>query len=120
MSHYFIGLDVGTQSTKAVLLDSDRRRVISSASVHYDLIPNLPPGHKEQNPEDWISAVNQVVETVVNAVGDDRSQIGGIGVSGQQHGFVALDNDNKVIRAAKLWCDTSTASQAEEVIARLG
>src|SRR5258708_19504864 len=120
MSHYFIGVDVGTQSTKAVVLDSERRRVISSASVHYDLLPNLPPGYKEQNPEDWLTAVNQVVETVVNAVGDDRRDIRGIGVSGQQHGFVALDNENKVIRPAKLWCDTSTAVQPDEIIARLG
>ena len=120
MSHYFIGLDIGTQSTKAVVLESNRRRVISSASVHYDLIPNLPPGCKEQNPEDWISAVNHVVETVVNAVGDDRSNIRGIGVSGQQHGFVALDQDGKVIRPAKLWCDTSTSVQADEIVARLG
>ena len=120
MSHYFIGLDVGTQSTKAVVLDSDRHRVISSASVHYDLIPNLPPGYKEQNPDDWITAVSQVVERVVNAIGDERQNVRGIGVSGQQHGFVALDQDGKVIRPAKLWCDTSTAAQADEIVGRLG
>src|SRR6266567_3549312 len=102
MNHYFIGLDVGTQSTKAIVLDSDLRHVKATAAVHYDLIPDLPPGYKEQNPADWISAVNQVVETVLNSIGDDRRHIRGIGVSGQQHGFVPLDRDNKVIRPAKL------------------
>src|SRR5215472_1842384 len=120
MGEYFIGLDVGTQSTKGILLDAQSRQVVTKSSVALDLIPDLPPAHKEQHPQDWINAVNSVIDTILKSAEINRHEVRGIGVSGQQHGFVALDKDDKVIRPAKLWCDVSTAGQAEEIIARLG
>src|SRR5581483_6745412 len=117
---YFIGIDSGTQSTKAILLDAESGEVVASASHPYDLIGGLPAGHKEQNPPDWTTAVRNVIVSVLNKSGVDRERVRGIGVSGQQHGFVPLGEKDEVIRPAKLWCDTSTAAECEEIIARLG
>jgi xylulokinase len=123
MSEYFIGIDSGTQSTKAILLNANTGQVLASASKHYDLIEGLPAGHKEQKPAEWLAAVRETINAVMeqsSVAGVDRSAVCGIGVSGQQHGFVALDEKNQVIRAAKLWCDTSTNPECEELIEKLG
>ncbi len=123
MSEYFIGIDSGTQSTKAILLNASTGQVVGSASRHYDLIEGLPAGHKEQQPAEWIAAIRETIQSVIeqsSVAGVDISAVRGIGVSGQQHGFVALDENDQVIRAAKLWCDTSTNPECEEIIERLG
>jgi xylulokinase len=120
MSDYFIGIDSGTQSTKAILLDASRGEVIASASRSYDLIEGLPPGHKEQHPVEWIDAVRETIKDVLDQTAVDRKLLRGIGVSGQQHGFVALDESYQIVRAAKLWCDTSSSPECEEIINRLG
>jgi xylulokinase len=120
MSEYFIGIDSGTQSTKAILLDSESGNILAGASRQYELIEGLPAGHKEQHPDDWITAVRETIRAVLDAPGVDRAKVRGIGVSGQQHGFVALDDKDQVIRAAKLWCDTSTSLECEKIIGSLG
>jgi xylulokinase len=120
MSEYFIGIDSGTQSTKAILLDAESGEVVASASAAYDLIEGLPAGHKEQHPSEWIAAVKATISEVLSKANIDRAAIKGIGVSGQQHGFVPLDANDQVIRPAKLWCDTATSAECEEIIAKLG
>lgn len=120
MSEYFIGIDSGTQSTKAILLDAESGEVVASASAPYDLIGGLGAGHKEQNPTDWSAAVRNTISAVLMKSGIDRRRVRGIGVSGQQHGFVPLGEKDEVIRAAKLWCDTSTSTECAEIIERLG
>lgn len=120
MSNYFIGIDSGTQSTKTILLDADSGEVITSASQAYELIEGLPAGHKEQHPQAWLDAVRFGIAAVLSQSGIDRAQVRGIGVSGQQHGFVALDERDQVIRPAKLWCDTATSAECETIIGRLG
>ena len=103
----YIGVDSGTQSVKAIALDLDTGRVVAEARAPHQLIGGLPPGHMEAHPEEWVSAMDAVIGEVAAKI--DRSRVRGIGVSGQQHGFVPLDGDGRVIRPAKLWCDTSTA-----------
>ena len=120
MSNYFIGIDSGTQSTKAILFDGASGVVVASASAPYELIEGLPAGHKEQQPAEWVSAARATIGRILAESGVDHSRVRGIGVSGQQHGFVALDAQDQVVRAAKLWCDTSTSPESEEIIARLG
>jgi xylulokinase len=120
MSDYFIGIDSGTQSTKAIVLDSESGEVVASASAPYDLIGGLPAGHKEQNPTDWSAAVRNTVVAALAKSGADRSRVRAIGVSGQQHGFVPLGEKDEVIRAAKLWCDTSTSAECDEIVGCLG
>lgn len=114
----FIGIDSGTQSVKAVVLDLEQRKVIAEARAPHRLIEGLPVGHMEQHPQEWASAMDRVIKEVASKV--DRRRVRGIGVSGQQHGFVALDAQGEVIRPAKLWCDTSTAPECALITKRLG
>jgi xylulokinase len=109
----YLGIDCGTQSTKALALDAESGVVLAAASRSYEVLPNLPPGHMEQNPSTWIDALDYTLKQVLLTLGDRRRDVRGIGVSGQQHGFVPLDAENQVIRPAKLWCDTSTAEECD-------
>jgi xylulokinase len=118
MTGTYLGLDVGTQGTKALLVDLDARAVVARAASSYDLLPGLPPGAAEQHPETWWSAVRECARAL--AKNADLRAVRAVGVSGQQHGFVALDERKGVIRPAKLWCDTSTAAEARELTQVLG
>ncbi|MCC6415004.1 MAG: xylulokinase [Opitutaceae bacterium] len=114
----YIGIDSGTQSTKAIVLDLAERKVIAEARAPHALITGLPPGHMEQHPRDWIEALDNTLAAVLAKV--DAKRVRGIGVSGQQHGFVPLDANGEVIRPAKLWCDTSTTKECELLTRKLG
>ncbi len=114
---YCIGIDSGTQSTKALVLDVESGEVVASAQEAYGLIEGLPAGHMEQHPQLWMDAVGNAVASCMQQLGERRDRVGGIGVSGQQHGLVVLDEQDEVIRPAKLWCDTSTAGQCEQFAA---
>ncbi|MBS0662004.1 MAG: xylulokinase [Verrucomicrobia bacterium] len=114
----YLGIDSGTQSTKCVAYDLDAGRVVAEARAPHRLIEGLPPGHMEQHPQEWAAALEQVLGEVAAQV--DGARVRGIGVSGQQHGFVPLDEHGAVIRPAKLWCDTSTAPECVFLTRKLG
>jgi xylulokinase len=116
----FLGLDVGTQGTKALLVDLESQRVLARASSSYGLIEGLPAGAAEQHPSTWIAAIRAACAELFRERPNDRARVGGIGVSGQQHGLVVLDETGKVLRAAKLWCDTSTVAEATILSQQLG
>src|SRR3954471_22542968 len=120
MRALLIGIDSGTQSTKVLVVDAKSGKVLGSASEAYGLIPNLPAGAKEQEPEVWRKATAKAMGKALKRAKARRGEVKAIGVSGQQHGFVPLDSKGEVIRPAKLWCDTSTAAECEEITARLG
>jgi len=111
----YLGLDVGTQGTKGVVLDAASGEVVARAGVSYGLIEDLAPGAAEQHPETWIDAVRQVCSALWSSGVVDPGRVRGVGVSGQQHGLVVLDECDEVVRPAKLWCDTSTAAEAREL-----
>ncbi len=114
----FIGIDSGTQSVKAIVLDLEAHKVIAEARAPHTLIAGLPVGHMEQHPREWIGALETVLAKVAAKI--DRTRVRGIGVSGQQHGFVPLDERGEVIRPAKLWCDTSTTAECAIITKKLG
>jgi xylulokinase len=114
----YVGVDSGTQSVKAIALDLETGRVVAESRAPHHLIPNLPEGHMEAHPEEWVSAMDSVISAVAAQV--DRSRVRGIGVSGQQHGFVPLDAKGAVIRPAKLWCDTSTSAECAIMTRKMG
>jgi len=114
----YLGFDVGTQGTKALVVDVDARTVVARASSSYELIGGLPPGAAEQHPDTWWNAVRECARALGKQL--DLGRVRAVGVSGQQHGFVALDAGMRVIRPAKLWCDTSTAAEARELTRVLG
>jgi xylulokinase len=93
--------------------------IVAEASAAYPLYEKAD-GTREQDPADWIAAVEQTICTVVKAGKVSPNQVLGIGVSGQQHGFVPLDARGKVIRRAKLWNDCSTQAQSEYLVCKLG
>ena len=115
-----LGIDSGTQSTKTIALDVESGTILASASQTYGLVEGLPPGHLEQEPQVWLDAVDATVRGVLKELGKRRDEVKAIGVSGQQHGLVALDKKNKPIRPAKLWCDTSTVEQCKQFEAEFG
>ena len=115
-----LGIDSGTQSTKCIALDLATGKIIASASQSYAMVGGLPPGHLEQEPEEWLKAVDHTVRFCIGQLGKRKDEIKAIGVSGQQHGFVPLDKKNNVIRPAKLWCDTSTTEQCAQFEAEFG
>jgi xylulokinase len=116
----FLGIDCGTQSTKTIALDWESGEVLASSHRALELLPNLPPGAMEQNPQDWVAAADQTVGEVLTALGPRKDEVFALGVSGQQHGLVVLDKNDDVIRPAKLWCDTTTTAQCEEITGHFG
>lgn len=114
----YLGFDVGTQSVKALVVDTERAQVVARASEPLSLIDGLDAGHMEQHPSAWLDAAVATCRRVLEQV--DARSIAGIGVSGQQHGCVVLDEHDQVIRPAKLWCDTATADEARELGERIG
>ncbi|MEM1530101.1 MAG: xylulokinase [Candidatus Bathyarchaeia archaeon] len=120
VKEYFIGIDNGTQSTKTVVVDGETGKVLGKATKEYGLIEGLPPGHKEQDPAVWIDALIDTVKRAIKNANIDPRDVRAIGVSGQQHGLVPLDEHGRVIRPAKLWNDTSTFRESEYLIRKLG
>jgi xylulokinase len=120
MRTLILGIDSGTQSTKALVVDARDGKVLGAGSQSYDLIPNLPPGAKEQHPHTWREAAAAAIRQALRQAKAASAEVKAIGVSGQQHGFVPLDKSGEVIRPAKLWCDTTTAAECEEIMEKLG
>lgn len=120
MRELLIGIDSGTQSTKALVVDANTGKVLGSGAAKNDLIPGLPPGAKEQHPETWRKATATAIRAALKQAKARAGEVKAIGVSGQQHGFVPLDKAGNVIRPAKLWCDTATSAECEEITAKLG
>ena len=118
MKRYTIGIDIGTSGTKTVLWDECGRSV-SSASAEY---PMAQPrnGWAEQDPSDWWIAVRKTIRAVMEDSGVDPKEICGIGLSGQMHGLVMLDECDRVIRPAILWCDQRTGEECAELEALIG
>ncbi len=114
----FVGIDCGTQSLKTIAWDLERD-VRVQATRAYGLVAGLAPGHKEQHPADWVRALDDCFQELGQA-GWDFGRVEGIGVSGQQHGLVALDENHQVLRPAKLWNDTSTSEQCAAIVAAAG
>lgn len=114
------GVDSGTQSTKTLVIDARNGKVLGSASQGYDLLPGLAPGAKEQHPHTWRDATLKTIRQALKQAGAKAGELKAIGVSGQQHGFVPLDASGEVIRPAKLWCDTSTAAECDEIMQTVG
>lgn len=109
--NYYIGIDIGTSATKSILFDCSGC-IISSSSYEYDII-SLKPGYAEENPLDWVKAVKYTLKEITKKV--EKNDIKGIGLSGQMHGLVILDNDDRVLDNAIIWCDNRTSLEKDEI-----
>lgn len=112
----YIGLDVGSQSVKLLAYDPEAGRVVATHGQPLELIA-AEDGSREQRAEWWIDAIRACFSRLGPA---QRARVAAIGVSGQQHGFVPLDAAGKVLAPAKLWCDTSTQIECDEIMQTLG
>jgi xylulokinase len=115
----FLGIDCGTQGTKALVLDTDRGQVIGRGAAEHSMISG-PNGRREQDPSQWVEALTRACHAALAQAGVNGQAIRGLGVSGQQHGLVLLDADGQVLRPAKLWCDTESTEQNDRLLAELG
>ena len=115
-----LGLDSGTTACKGLILDADSGKIIAQASAPHAFVEGLPRGHVEQDPQTWCDTAERVIFSCLEKIGDRRSEVVAFGVSAQQHGLVILDDRNQPLRPAKLWCDTSTAEEAEKLNRALG
>ncbi|MBQ8642916.1 MAG: xylulokinase [Clostridia bacterium] len=115
---YLLGIDIGTSGTKTILFD-EAGNGIASATAEYPLY-QPQNGWAEQDPEDWWNAVTETTAAVVQKCGVAKEDIVSIGLSGQMHGLVLLDENCRVLRKAILWCDGRTTAQCREIENRLG
>lgn len=115
----YLGIDCGTQGTKAIVLDADNGRVLGEGSAPHELLSGAN-GRREQDVRQWLEAFESATRQALRQAGVDGRRIQGIGVSGQQHGLVMLDAEGTVLRPAKLWCDTESTPENDRLLEWLG
>ena len=112
----YIGMDLGTSASKLLLLDGEGK-ILNAVTKEYPL--EFPqPGWSQQNPEDWKKALMEGLPELLN--GFEASKVAGIGLGGQMHGLVVLDENDNVIRPAILWNDGRTAKQVDYLNNEIG
>lgn len=117
MTNYNVmGIDLGTQGIKVIVYNPDQKQVIASSYETYPLHSG-ENGSREQNAEDWLAAFHSCLDSITP---DIRACVKAIGVSGQQHGFVPVSKGGEVLAPVKLWCDTSTEIECNEIMDCVG
>ncbi len=113
---YLLGIDLGTSGTKTVLFDT-QGHAVASATVEY---PMHQPrnGWAEQDANDWWEAAKTTIRAVLQTI--DPAQVKGLGISGQMHGLVLLDENGRVLRPSILWCDGRTQAECDEIHQKVG
>jgi xylulokinase len=114
----FLGIDVGTGGTRAVVV-SGRGQVVAAASGEHAHFTSRQTGWAEQDPRDWWRATQEAVRAAL-ARGVAAESIGAVGFSGQMHGAVLLDEHDEVLRPAIIWCDQRTALQCRQITEKIG
>ena len=115
---YYLGIDVGTSGTKALVM-SARAKVLATATADHGI--SAPrPGWSEQDPEDWWKATVRATRAVLRKAGIKGGQVKGIGLSGQMHGLVITDGAGRCLRPSLIWNDQRTAAEAAEIERKVG
>lgn len=114
----FLGIDVSTTGSKALLIDELGQVVSSAITPHPIFTPH--PLWSEQDPGDWWQSSQQSIRKAMSEAGARGSDILAIGLTGQMHGLVLLDGHNRVLRPAILWNDQRTAAECEEITETIG
>jgi xylulokinase len=110
----YLGIDVGTGGTRALVMNS-QGAVVASASSEHENFASPRPGWAEQDPRDWWRASGIAVRTALESSGIRADEIACVGFSGQMHGAVLLDSKDEVVRSAIIWCDQRSAAQSREL-----
>jgi xylulokinase len=116
---YWLGIDVGTGGTRALLLNEKGGIVAGHTAAHAGMRMEKPLW-AEQDPQDWWRASVEAIQGVLRQAGADGSLVQGIGFSGQMHGLVMLDARGEVIRPSLIWCDQRSQAQVDAIHSKLG
>jgi xylulokinase len=114
-----LGLDVGTGGTRALIVD-ERGRLVASATEEHTPFASPQIGWAEQQPEDWWRACTVAVRNALAKGNLGAEDIACVGFSGQMHGAVMLDEQDRVVRPALIWCDVRTEEQCHELNRKIG
>jgi xylulokinase len=114
-----LGIDVGTGGSRAVVID-EAGRVVTSATIEHEAFASPQTGWAEQDPRDWWRATAAAVHAVLASAEVQAEEIACIGLTGQMHGAVLLDEHDEVVRPAIIWCDGRTDAQCRELTERVG
>lgn len=113
-----MGIDLGTSSVKTIIIDTDGN-IKAVAQKEYGI--NIPrEGYAEQQPEVWWESTVNTIRNALTSSGIEKSQLKGIGLSGQMHGMVLIDKNLDVIRPAIIWCDQRSKSEVLEIYEKIG
>jgi xylulokinase len=115
----FVGIDVGTGGTRALVID-ETGRIVGSATSEHVPFATPRPGWAEQDPADWWRATGEAVRGALADAGLDGGGVAAVGFSGQMHGSTLLDAQDQVVRPALLWCDQRTGAECEAITERVG
>jgi xylulokinase len=115
---HLLGVDIGTSGTKVLLLSESGKVLDTQTQPHTLLTPK--PGWSEQDPQEWWQATCKAVNTLVRRAKIKKGDLAGIGLSGQMHGSVFLDEKGRVLRPAILWNDQRTGEQSEQITETAG
>ncbi len=116
---YWLGIDVGTGGTRALLVD-ERGKVLHAVTAPHEEMRMERPLWAEQRPQNWWDAAQQAIRGVLAQAGATGNDVRGIGLSGQMHGLVLLDESDRVIRPALIWCDQRSQAQVDAINQRVG
>ena len=116
---YWLGIDVGTGGSRALLIDEAGQVRHTHTAPHREMAMARPLW-AEQDPDDWWAASMKAVQGVLRTAQVKGDAVKGIGLSGQMHGSVLLDASGKVIRPALIWCDQRSQSQVDAINAKVG
>src|SRR6266581_905278 len=115
----YLGIDVGTGGTRALVVDA-QGTVVASASAEHENFASPRPGWAQQDPRDWWRACGIAVRQALQSSDLSAENLACVGFSGQMHGAVLLDSADEVVRPALIWCDQRTEKQSRELAEQFG
>ncbi|MDO4370450.1 MAG: FGGY family carbohydrate kinase, partial [Clostridia bacterium] len=118
MGRYFIGIDLGTSSVRAFLIDFETGISTAAQETYETLIPQS--GYAEQDPEIWYQKTCECIRRAIQTAGVDPKEIEAVSFSGQMHGLVALTEEHKPVMNAVVWLDQRSGEAINEIYEKLG
>ena len=121
MTQGYLGIDIGTQGLSVVFADQ-QLAVLGMGEADYQMVPGLPEGCFEQSPSDWELALQQAMAALrkMLSAGHSTIEVLSIGISGQMHGEVLVDDQSQHLGPARLWCDSRNDAEGHELTERFG
>ena len=114
-----LGIDVGTGGSRAVVIN-ETGQIVASATVEHEPFASPQTGWAEQDPDDWCRASIAAIREVVSHDNVSPDEIAAVGLSGQMHGSVLLNDRDEVVRPALIWCDQRSDKQCEQITQQIG